>query len=154
MEAYVGTDGTIETMDNMLSAVNDYLTAPEDVEKIASYLEGIQEEVTLAETSESFQAVYQSLLEAVGPSVAKTYYDDGMAAYRQEVYTDAVKNLEKAYIYDSGNGDVVYNLANAYYRSGDFENAAIYYQLVVDNFQGTEKARRSANYLEEIRNAQ
>ena len=57
MEAYVGTDGTIETMDKMLSAVNDYLKAPEDVGQVASYLESIQNEVVLTETSESFQAV-------------------------------------------------------------------------------------------------
>ncbi len=154
MEAYVGSDGTIQIMDNMLSAVNGYLKNPEDVEQVASYLESIQSEVTLTETSESFQAVYESLLEAVGPSVAKTYYEDGMAAYRQEVYADAVQNLEKAYIYDSGNIDVVYNLANAYYRNEDYVNAATYYQLVVDNFSGTERARRSEDYLEEIRNMQ
>jgi len=154
MEAYVGTDGTIETMDDMLAAVNNYLKDPGDVGQVASYLESIQNDVALTETSESFQAVYQSLLEAVGPSVAKAYYDDGMAAYRQEVYTDAVQNLEKAYIYDSGNIDVVYNLANAYYRSGDFSNAAVYYQRVMDNFPGTERARRSEDYLEEINSAQ
>lgn len=154
MEAYVGTDGTIQIMDNMLKAVNDYLENPEDVEQIASYLESIQDEVVLAETSESFQAVYQSLLEAVGPSVAETYYDNGMAAYRQEVYTDAIQNLEKAYIYDSDNIDVVYNLANAYYRNGDSENAAVYYQHVIDNFPGTERARRSEDYLEEINSTQ
>lgn len=154
MEAYVGTDGTIQTMDNMLKAVSDYLKAPEDVEKIASYLESIQSEVTLSETSESFQAVYQSLLAAVGPKVAVVYYDDGMAAYRQEVYADAIRNLEKAYVYAPENIDVVYNLANAYYRSEDFENAAVYYQLVVDNFAGTEKANRSAKYLKEISSTQ
>ena len=154
MEAYVGTDGTIETMDKMLSAVNDYLKAPEDVGQVASYLESIQNEVVLTETSESFQAVYQSLLEAVGPSVAKEYYEDGMAAYRQEVYADAIQNLEKAYIYDAGNIDVVYNLANAYYRNGDYENAAIYYQKVIDNFPNTERANRSADYMEEINSMQ
>ncbi|MEY8523073.1 tetratricopeptide repeat protein [bacterium 1XD8-76] len=154
MEAYVGTDGTIETMDKMLSAVNDYLKAPEDVGQVASYLESIQNEVVLTETSESFQAVYQSLLEAVGPSVAEEYYEDGMAAYRQEVYADAIQNLEKAYIYDAGNIDVVYNLANAYYRNGDYENAAIYYQKVIDNFPNTERANRSADYMEEINSMQ
>lgn len=154
MEAYVGTDGTIQTMDKMLSAVNDYLKEPEDVGQVASYLESIQNEVVLTETSESFQAVYQSLLEAVGPSVAEEYYEDGMAAYRQEVYADAIQNLEKAYIYDAGNIDVVYNLANAYYRNGDYENAAIYYQKVIDNFPNTERANRSADYMEEINSMQ
>lgn len=154
LENYVGSDGTIQMMDNMLAAVNGYLENPEDVEQVAEYLESIRGDVNIEETSESFQAVYQSLLAAVGPSVAQTYYDDGMAAYRQEVYADAIQNLEKAYIYDSENIDVVYNLANAYYRNEDYENAAVYYQLVIDNFPGTERANRSEDYMEEIRSMQ
>ena len=110
--------------------------------------------MNIEETSESFRAVYQSLLAAVGPSVAQTYYDDGMAAYRQEVYADAVQNLEKAYIYNSENIDVIYNLANACYRNEDYENAAVYYQMVIDKFPGTERANRSADYMEEINSMQ
>ena len=128
LENYVGTDGTIQTMDNMLAAVNGYLQNPEDVEQVAEYLESIRGEVNIEETSESFRAVYQSLLAAVGPSVAQTYYDDGMVAYRQEVYADAVQNLEKAYIYNSENIDVIYNLANACYRNEDYENAVAWAQ--------------------------
>lgn len=150
LENYVGTDGTIQTMDSMLAAVGGYLQDPDNVEETAAYLESINGEVNIGETSEAFQAVYQSLLEAVGPKMMKTYYDDGMAAYRQEVYADAIRNLEKAYMYDAENADVIYNLANAYYRNEDYENAAVYYQLVIDKFQGTEKAKRSANYMEEI----
>lgn len=154
LEHYVGTDGTIQTMENMLAAVNNYLENPEDVARVAEYLESIRGEVVIEETSEAFQAVYQSLLTAVGPSVAETYYEDGMAAYRQEVYADAIQNLEKAYIYDAENVDVVYNLANAYYRNEDYEHAAVYYQIVIDKFPDTERARRSQDYMEEINSMQ
>lgn len=150
LERYVGTDGTIQTMDNMLAAVSGYLQDPDNVEETAAYLESIRGEVNIAETSEAFQAVYKSLLAEVGPSVAKNYYDSGMAAYRQEVYADAVQNLEKAYIYDSENGDVIYNLANAYYKNEEYENAAVYYRLVVEKFPGTERARRSTNFIKEM----
>lgn len=154
LERYVGTDGTIQTMDNMLAAVSGHLQDPENVEETAAYLESIRGEVNIAETSEAFQAVYQSLLTEVGPSVAKNYYDDGMAAYGQGVYEDAVRNLEKAYMYDAENGDVIYNLANAYYKNGEYENAAVYYQLVIDKLPGTERARRSANFIKEMEEMQ
>ena len=152
LEKYVGTDGTLQTMDNMLAAVSGYLKEPGNVGRTAEYLESIRGEVDIAGTSEAFQAVYQSLLTAVGPSVSKTYYEDGMAAYRQEAYADAVKNLEKAYLYNPEDGDVIYNLANAYYKSGDYENAKIYYELVIEKLPWTERANRSKNYLEEIKN--
>ena len=41
-EKYVGPDGPIQTMDNMLAAVNGYLQNHEDVEKVAEYLESIR----------------------------------------------------------------------------------------------------------------
>ncbi len=153
LDAYVGTDGTIQTMEEMLEAVNGYMNNPEDVEQVAEYLESIQTEVDISQTSEAFQAVYQSLLTAVGPSVAAAYYSDGLDAYKKELYADAIQNLEKAYIYNSEDANVIYNLANAYYKNGDMENAEKYYQIVVERFPGTEKARRSADNLEEIQSA-
>ena len=150
LESYVGTDGTLQIMDDILSAANTYLTNPEDVETVAMYLEKIQNETTLENTSETFQSVYNTLLAAIGPSVAVKYYDDGLDAYQKEMYDDAISNLEKARIYDSANIDVLYNLANAYYKNGDLENAGIHYQMVVDGFSGTERARKSERYLKEI----
>ncbi|MBE5852941.1 MAG: tetratricopeptide repeat protein [Lachnospiraceae bacterium] len=154
LESYVGTDGTLQIMDDILSAANTYLTNPEDVESVAMYLEKIQSETVLESTSETFQSVYNTLLTAIGPGVAAKYYDDGLDAYQKEMYEDAISNLEKARIYDGQNIDVLYNLANAYYKNGDLENAGVYYQMVVDGFSGTERARKSERYLREIESTQ
>lgn len=154
LESYVGTDGTLQIMDDILSAANTYLTNPEDVESVAMYLEKIQSETVLESTSENFQSVYNTLLAAIGPGVAAKYYDDGLDAYQKDMYEDAISNLEKARIYDGQNIDVLYNLANAYYKNGDLENAGVYYQMVVDGFSGTERARKSERYLKEIESNQ
>jgi len=154
LESYVGSDGTLQIMDDILMAAESYLNNPEDVETVAMYLENIQKETTLESTSETFQSVYNTLLTAVGPSVATKYYDDGIDAYKKEMYADAISNLEKAKMYDANNIDVLYNLANAYYKNGDLENAGVYYQMVVDGFSGTERARKSERYLQEIEESQ
>lgn len=154
LEAYIGTDGTLQTMDDMMEAINCYLTNPEDVQSVAEYLERIQGETILEETSETFQSVYQTLLLNVGPVVAVEYYNDGVDALKKEMYPDAISNLQKAYIYDETNIDILYNLGNAYYRSGDAENAAIYYQKIIELYPDTERARKSREYLEEIESAQ
>ena len=86
----------------------------------------------------------------MGPDVAQAYYDDGYEAYRQENYEDAIPNLEKAFKYDASNGDALYNLANSYYRNGDEEKAREIYLQVLSQFPGTEKARKSEAFLEEI----
>lgn len=154
LEGYMGTDGTLETLDNILAAVSTYQKDPEDVTTVVEYLEKIQSETDVSQTSEAFQDVYQNLLTAVGPSVATAYYDEGMDAYWAEKYPDAISKLEKAYLYDPSNMDTAFYLAESYYGNGDMENAGKYYQIVVDTIPGTRRANKSSEYLEIIRSAQ
>ena len=84
--------------------------------------------------------------------MSQAYYNDGYEAFRQENYEDAIPNLEKAFKYDAANGDALYNLANSYYRTGEEEKAGAAYRQVIELFPGTEKARRSEGFLEEMAN--
>ena len=125
LEAYLGTDGKLRSVESLLKAADAYLTNPEEVTVVADYLEEIVQDDTEGGdgNSESFEDLYNTLLALVGPSVAQAYYDDGYEAYRQENYADAILNLEKAFKYDAANGDALYNLANSYYRTGEEEKA-------------------------------
>ena len=152
LEAYLGTDGKLRSVESLLKAADAYLTNPEEVTVVADHLEEIVQEGAeeTVDNSESFESLYNTLLALVGPSVSKAYYDDGYEAFRQENYDDAIPNLEKAFKYDAANGDALYNLANSYYRSGDMEKASEAYRQVIELFPGTEKANRSEGYLEEM----
>ena len=152
LEAYLGTDGKLRSVESLLKAADAYLTNPEEVTVVADHLEEIVQEGAeeTVDNSESFESLYNTLLALVGPSVSKAYYDDGYEAFRQENYDDAIPNLEKAFKYDAANGDALYNLANSYYRSGDMEKAREAYRQVIELFPGTEKANRYEGYLEEM----
>ena len=152
LEAYLGTDGKLRSVESLLKAADAYLTNPEEVTVVADHLEEIVQEGAeeTVDNSESFESLYNTLLALVGPSVSKAYYDDGYEAFRQENYDDAIPNLEKAFKYDAANGDALYNLANSYYRSGDMEKAREAYRQVIELFPGTEKANRSEGYFEEM----
>lgn len=152
LEAYLGTDGTLRSVDSLMKAAGAYLTNPEEVTVVADYLEEIEAEGAEGETdnSEAFENLYNTLSALVGPDVAKSYYDDGYEAYRQENYADAIPNLEKAFKYDTTNGDALYNLANSYNRTGESAKAKELYRQVIELFPGTEKARKSVNFLEEL----
>ncbi len=152
LEAYLGTDGKLRSVESLLKAADAYLTNPEEVTVVADHLEEIVQEGAeeTVDNSESYESLYNTLLALVGPSVSKAYYDDGYEAFRQENYDDAIPNLEKAFKYDAANGDALYNLANSYYRSGDMEKAREAYRQVIELFPGTEKANRSEGYLEEM----
>ncbi|MBP3477003.1 MAG: tetratricopeptide repeat protein [Lachnospiraceae bacterium] len=156
LSAYMGTDGTLRSVDSLMKAAGAYLTNPEEVTVVADYLEEIQTEESDEEssTSEAFDNLYHTLLALVGPSIAESYYNDGYEAYRQENYEDAIPNLEKAFKYDATNGEALYNLANAYYRIGDEDKARTTYLQIIELFPGTEKASKSEAFLEEMGNAE
>ena len=156
LEAYLGTDGKLRSVESLLKAADAYLTNPEEVTVVADYLEEVVQDDTEGGdgNSESFEDLYNTLLALVGPSVAQAYYDDGYEAYRQENYADAILNLEKAFKYDAANGDALYNLANSYYRTGEEEKAKDAYLQVIELFPNTEKASKSEAFLEEMENAE
>ncbi|MDE7185972.1 MAG: tetratricopeptide repeat protein, partial [Lachnospiraceae bacterium] len=154
LEAYLGTDGKLRSVESLLKAADAYLTNPEEITVVADYLEEIapDENEDAADNSESFESLYNTLLALIGPRVSQAYYNDGYEAFRQENYEDAIPNLEKAFKYDAANGDALYNLANSYYLTGEEEKASAAYRQVIELFPGTEKARRSEGFLEEMAN--
>lgn len=150
LSEYTGNDGTMEVVDGLLQTVSVYIESPEDTEKIGQALEQIDAEAASQVESQSFQGLYQMLLSQVGPAVADTYYKSGMESYQKELYEEAIADFTRAAAYDPENGDILYNLGNAYRQNGDKEEAIETYTLVVEKFAGTEKARRAKNYLDEL----
>ena len=154
LQAYLGTDGTMQSGDSLMRAVEAYLTNPADVTVVADYLEEIEEEDPEGESSnsEAFERLYNTLLTLVGSEIATAYYNDGYDAYRMGNYDDAIPNLEKAFKYDGTNGEALYNLANAYYGIGEEDKARETYSKVIELFPDTEKANKSEAFLAEMGN--
>lgn len=149
LESFVGADGTLDIIDSLLTAASSYLLTG-DVELTAFNLESIAQSVNVADTSEAFQTLYNTLLETIGPELAANYYTAGYAAYDTEDFAVAIENLSRAFYYDETNVDALYFLGQAYRRSGDKENAVITYQKVVELFDGTERARKAQQYLDTL----
>lgn len=149
LEGYVGTDGTLQTMDNLLLAATTYLET-QDIAQTAAYLESVAQSVTIEETSEAFQNLYHTLLVAIGPNLSQTYYNTANEAYRSEDFATAIENFNKAFYYDETNADALYYLAQSYRRSEDVENALITYDKVIELFPNTERARKSKQYKDDL----
>ena len=149
LEGYVGDDGTLQTIDSLLTAASAYLTT-EDIEQTASNLEKIAQSANIGDTSQAFQTLYDTLLATIGPELSSTYFVEGYRAYESEDYDVAIEKLTKAFYYDETKADALYFLGQAYRKSGDNENAAITYRKVVELFEGTERARKSQQYLDTL----
>lgn len=154
LDGYLGEGGTIESIDKLLAAASYYIANPYDTANISPLVQEIADEVDLEETSDAFKELYNTLLKTVGPDISKQFYETGYQYFGNEDYTGAITELEKAVFYDENNSDALFLLGNAYRRSSNDEKAAETYQLVIDKFPGTERARRAEEYLTEINGGQ
>ncbi len=145
-----GVNVAVEANTDLIEAALMYINKSADEQTIAQELELIDDDFLTNEATESFKTLYQMILDDVGPVVAKTYYNTGYEAFRTEEYDTAIENLEKAFKYDPSNGEALYNLAQAYNRSGDTDKAVETYKQVIELFPDTEKARKSENYIKEL----
>ena len=145
-----GVNVAVEANTDLIEAALMYINKSADEQTIAQELELIDDDFLANEAAESFKTLYQMILDDVGPVVAKTYYNTGYEAFRTEEYDTAIENLEKAFKYDPSNGEALYNLAQAYNRSGDTDKAVETYKQVIELFPDTEKARKSENYIKEL----
>ncbi|MGN1148327.1 MAG: tetratricopeptide repeat protein [Lachnospiraceae bacterium] len=151
LDGYVGTDGTLKTIDNLLQGTAEYLQTG-DVQAAAAYLDMIAADVNMEETSEAFRLLYQSLLEKIGPEMSEAYYASGNAAYQDGDYEQAIADLTKAVNYNAENGDALFTLGNAYRQSGKNAEAIEIYQKVIDLLPGTQRANRAQNYIDQLSN--
>lgn len=157
LTAYMGQDGTLQSVESLMKAAGAYLTNPEDVTVVADYLTEIEEaraQEEEHESSEAFESLYNTLLALIGPQIAESYDEDGHAAFWAGNYEDAIPNLEKAFMYDATNGQALFDLANSYYRIGEEAKAREIYLQVIELFPNTEKADKSKDTLAKIEGAE
>lgn len=149
LEGYVGEDGTLVTIDNLLKAATTYLET-QNLQDTAASLEAIAANVNVEETSEAFQNLYNTLLSTIGPQLATDYYNDGLSAYRSDDYDTAIELLTKAVYYDAGNVEPLYYLGQAYRGKDDRENAIAAYQKVIELFPDTQNAVSAQRYIDSL----
>lgn len=149
LQGYVGTDGTLQTIDSLLAAATTYLET-QDITQTAANLESISASVDVDSTSEAFQKLYKTLLGLIGPQLSTQYYETGYNAYRSEDYATAIENLSKAVIYDETNKDAWLSLGNSYRKSDDAQNAITTYDKIIELFPDTETARSAQRYRSQL----
>jgi tetratricopeptide (TPR) repeat protein len=143
-------DKIIEANTKLIDCALMYFNETGDSMDIADSLELISSDYLEDYASESFVNLYNALKEAIGSDVAKTSYNTGYAAYKNQDYETAITDLKRAVEYDATNGEALYILGNSYYKSEKLDEALEIYEQVVELFPGTEKARKSQSYIKEI----
>ena len=153
IEEYKGKDEAIDEMGSLMAAASDALNGEEDIETLAEYLDGIDEQEITESGVDGYASLYKALSTKLGPQLSVYYYNAGNVAFRAQDYETAMQEYEMAYQYDQENGDALYNLAEATRLSGNTDDAKKLYDQVIDGFPGTRKASNSEARLRELRNA-
>ena len=92
--------------------------------------------------------MYDSIMKSVGSTVRKKYVNEASAALESGDYDTAIAGLEKALNIGKQDKNTMFQLAQAYDKKGDKENANQWYQKIIDEFPGTKAASDAKDYLE------
>lgn len=170
-ETIANNSTTIENLqtqvENLQTQLNDALNKPEEVPEQASTYEALLngyiayaaadiyntgvylEKVKVEYLSESARAIYAPMWEAVATPYYQQVYDMAYQSYNTDNYNDAIEKFLKLVTVDPNynEGNAAYYLAHAYRKNGNLEAALPYYQYIVENYPGTERANTAANYI-------
>ena len=124
----------VSSYEELLKAYTSYSTG--DSAAALQELEAINQDTL----SDDAKILYSSIFSEVGVTAVNDLYKTGYAAYEKGDYDTAIADLGKCYELDNTQGDALYFLARSYHKSGDTENAKIYYQKVIEEFPNTRKA--------------
>lgn len=149
IEGILGAGGTIQSYDGLLTAASDYLVN-HDNQAAAADLEKIANDVVLEDTSEAFQLLYQTMLNAIGGDLSVSYYDEAYEYFRQGDYLPAIEGFERASYYDASNVDALYFLARSYQKNGNDTEAIEVYKKVLERFPDSVRVKDSKRYLSEL----
>ncbi len=109
------------------------------------------EDVDATQLSDSAKSLYETIWAEISEGYYEQLYSSGYSSYGAGNYTDAIDKLLRVVEYDPDykDGNATYYLAQSYNRNADMDSARQYYQYIVDNYPGTEKAMTARNYLNE-----
>ena len=139
-------DAAIEASESLLMAYDSYIN--ENIELAGDTLEGIDEKLL----STNGRKIIKTLRQQVNNQYLTKAYEAGMSAYNSYQNEEAVEQLSKVVAMDEkyDNGNALYNLAQAYRKMEDWENALECYSKVVDLFPGSSLAYNAGRYVTQI----
>ncbi len=139
---------TSDSYENLISVMDQYNSGSYESNTLADSLLNITRD-NLGDTG---KAQYDDLTEAIYPRACENRMSEGRNALSAENYEDAITALAKVVRMDAGynDGEALFRLAEAYMGSGDNENAAAYFQRVVDEYGDSQYAEEAASNLETI----
>lgn len=110
------------------------------LEELTAYAERLRAHEAAASVRTKTAALYQGIMKEVYAKVRIYGYEQGHTLYNAGKYKEAVECLLAVYETGSTDADTLYFLARSYQKSGDEETARTYFQMLVNQYPGSERA--------------
>ncbi len=158
-----GLQGQIESLNNtektdslygpLLKATQLYFAELEKTERSRDYnaIADLLATVPDAKFENAEAVALTGLLREISyPDAAESHYDAGHDLYSDGKYEEAIKELEKALIFNPKDVNAIYFTGRAYHRLDDKDNAALYYNMVLTEYPDSNRAADAQNFLKEV----
>lgn len=117
-------------------------------------LKGIADTLLAIDTTQYESEVALQLLtylkDAIFPTVAQQYYEDGKTLYNDSKYDEALVILLKSYSLDSTNANTIYFVGRSYHRLEDYESAKLYYNMITADHKESNRYSEALDRLAEL----
>ena len=133
-----------ESYDNLIKAWQAYNGG--NYQNAANALESVDASLLSVDA----KSMYDKIMSEIGETVKAAYKSTGITAYENQDYATAIENLLKAQEIGDPDYDSMFYLAQSYQKSGDNENAIVWYQKIIDAFPGTSYASDAKDYMTAI----
>lgn len=148
-EQITGSDGLISATDMLMNAAKAYMDDSEASLDIARMLSGIDKAYVEGDISSSaFQMLYNSLYSEVAPKACEKLKDTADGYIESEKYSSAIELLSEAIAIAPSDSQAYLALADAYRLNNNKADANQIYRQIVDNFSGSDAAKKAQKYLE------
>lgn len=139
-------DAAVSASEALLTAYDAYIN--ENIELAGDTLEGIDEKLL----SDNGRKIIKTLREQVNQQYLTKAYEAGMQAYNRYDNEEAITQLSKVVAMDEGydDGNALYNLAQAYRKTEDWQNAIDTYSKVVTLFPDSSLAYNAGRYVTQL----
>lgn len=139
-----GAESKLTSYEQLLNAYISY--TGDDVDAAGTALGQVKAE----DLSGNAKTIYDDVNAKVNEKFLALAYQEGYKAYTRGDYTTAIEKLGKVVemdeTYQDGNG--VFYLAQSYRKVEDVQNALTYYQKLIEQCPGTERARVAQAFID------
>ena len=146
IDSLTGTGAAASENDRLLTAAKNYIENPSGSDSVMEELDNISPDY-LADSSESFRALYEKLQESAADDALSSYIETAKEALKTKDYKKAIEYYTKACDLAGDNPEYLMDLAYAYMESGDTAKAEELYGKVLTEHAGTPEAEEAAQLL-------